>query len=328
MDISVCIVSWNTRELLYNCIDSIQKMTSGVSYEIIVVDNNSADGSAKMVKQQFPQCKLIESKNNNGFAKGNNLGLRIAKGKYIFFINPDTVLVTNALYGMFHFMESNKDVGAVGAKLLNQGGSIQFTCARTFPTLFNQFCYFMMLNLLFPKSKLFSTIEMNYWDHRDSREIDCLSGACIFASKNIINKLHGFDEKFFMYAEDMDLCYRIKREGWKLYYLASEEIYHLEGASSEKQPQKYFSAIAMRESNYLFFAKHYGKMHAQIYKFIIFIGSVFRLLVIILSSLNFGKRGMNKQYKETVINKYVNLVLWSLGRKTIIDSFSKSSMRI
>ena len=288
MDISVCIVSWNTRELLYNCIDSILKMTSGVSYEVIVVDNNSSDGSAEMVKQQFPQCKLIESKNNNGFAKGNNLGLRVATGKYILYLNPDTVLITNALYGMFHFMEANTNIGAVGCKLLNQDGSIQFTCARTFPTLFNQFCYFMMLNRLFPKSC--STTEMSYWDHRDSREIDCLSGACIFARKDIINKLQGFDEKFFMYAEDVDLCYRIKLEGWKLYYLASEEIYHLEGASSKKQSQKYFSAIAMRESNFQFFVNHYGKVNAQVYKLIIFIGSVFRLLVIVLSSLNLRKK--------------------------------------
>lgn len=326
MDISVCIVSWNTRELLYNCIESIQRMTSGVDYEIVVVDNNSTDGSTEMVKQCFPHCRLIESKTNNGFAKGNNLGLQLATGKYIFYLNPDTVLLTNALYGMFYFMEANSDVGAVGCKMLNQDGSIQFICARKFPTLFNQICYFFMLNRIFPRLKILSTVELGYWNHKDSRRIDCLSGACIFARKMVIDKLKGFDGKFFMYAEDVDLCYRIKQEGWRLYYLASEAIYHIEGASSKNQSQKHFSAIAMRESNYLFFAKHFGRMHAHIYKFIIFIGSVFRLLVILLSSLNLGKRGMDKQHKATVINKYVNLVLWSLGRKKVIDSFSKSSI--
>lgn len=327
MDISICIVSWNTKDLLYNCIDSIQKKTSGVSYEVIVVDNNSSDGSAKMVKQRFPNCKLIESKNNNGFAKGNNLVLSVATGKYLLYLNPDTVLITNVLYGMFSFMEANKEIGAVGCKLLNQDGLIQFTCARTFPTLFNQFCYFIMLNRLFPTSKSVSTIEMNYWDHKDSREIDCLSGACIFARKDIINKLRGFDENFFMYAEDVDLCYRIKREGWKLYYLANEEIYHLEGASSKKQSQQHFATIAMRESNFHFFIKHYGKTSAKIYKLIIFIGSLFRLLIIILSSLNLRKRRMNRQYKEIVFNKYMNSVLWSLGLKKLSGSFDKTSMR-
>lgn len=313
MDISVCIVNWNTRELLFNCIDSIRKKTSGVSYEIIVVDNNSSDASAEMVKQQFPDCKLIASKENFGFSRGNNAGLKEAEGKYIFFLNPDTVLATNALLGMFRFMEKNQGVGAVGCKLLNHDGSIQYICARTFPTLWNQFCYLMLLNRLFPKSKQFSTIEMGYWNHLDSRDVDCLSGACIFARKQIIDKLEGFDDTFYMYAEDVDLCYRIGQEGWRLYYLADEAICHLEGQSSKQRAQKYFSVIAQRDSTTYFFLKHFGKMQAYLYKLLTFAGSMFRLLLIILTWFLLKKDNTNNKNDKFVLLKYTNLLLWSLG---------------
>jgi O-antigen biosynthesis protein len=320
MDVSVCIVNWNTRELLFNCIDSIQKKTSGVSFEIIVVDNNSHDGSVEMIKQHYPYCKLIASKENMGFSRGNNAGLKEASGKYIIFLNPDTMLATNALFGMFQFMENDRDVGAVGCKLLNQDGSIQLICARTFPTLWNQFCYLMLLNRLFPMSKLFGTIEMGYWNHIDSRDVDCLSGACIFARKQIIEKLKGFDDMFFMYAEDVDLCYRIGKEGWRLYYLANEAIYHLEGQSSKQKTQKFFSIIAQRDSTQYFFLKHFGKAQAYLYKLITCVGSIYRLLLIIFGSIIINKDKMNKNNGRFVLLKYTNLLLWSLGLRRLHDS--------
>lgn len=313
MDVSVCIVNWNTKELLANCIKSLQEKTTGVSYEVIIVDNNSADGSSDMVRQRYPQCKLVASKENLGFGRGNNRGLQEATGKYIFYLNPDTVLATNALYGMFQYMESNPDAGAVGCRLLNQDRSIQFTCARTFPTLFNQFCDLMLLNRLFPKYKLFSTIEMSYWNHRDSRDIDCLSGACIFTRRDVVNTLKGFDENFFMYAEDVDLCYRIRKEGWKLHYLATEEIYHLEGQSSKKRSQKLFSFIVMRESNQIFFSKHYGKVNSYLYRALMFTGALFRMLVAALSVLELRQNRLSKQGRKDIYLKYFNLLLWSMG---------------
>ncbi len=313
MDVSICIVNWNTKELLANCIKSLQDKTLGVSYEVIIVDNNSNDGSAAMVRQRFPHCKLVESKENLGFSRGNNCGLQNAKGKYIFFLNPDTVLATNAVHGMFQYMESNQDVGAVGCKLLNQDRSIQFTCARTYPTLFNQFCELMMLNRILPKSKMFSTVELNFWDHRSSRDIDCLSGACIFARRDIINTIKGFDEKIFMYAEDVDLCYRIRKEGWKLHYLSTEEIYHLEEQSAKQKTQKYFSFLVMRESNQYYFYKHYGRLQAVFYRLLMFMGAVFRLLLAALSIFDFRQKRLSTLDRKNILLKYFNLLLWSLG---------------
>jgi hypothetical protein len=316
MDISVCIVNWNTKDLLCNCIESINNNTTiYINYEIIVLDNNSSDGSVEMVRQRFPNCILLESKDNIGFSAGNNACLRKAHGKYIFFLNPDTILSTNALLGMFNFLEINSDMGAVGCKLLNQDKSIQFICARTYPTLFNQLTYLLMLNKLLPKSKIFSTIEMGYWDHKDSQIVDCLSGACIFARKSIIEELSGFDEKYFMYGEDVDLCYRIKKAGWKIYYLASEEIYHLEGQSSRKRTERNFAAIKQRESNLYFFSKHYGKLSSYIYRGIIFIGSTVRLIIMLISLFDFRKNKISMYDKYIIIIKYIDLFLWSIGLK-------------
>jgi GT2 family glycosyltransferase len=317
MDVSVCIVNWNTKDMLANCINSLLDKTCGISYEIIIVDNNSADGSAEMIRHCFPQCKLVDSKQNLGFARGNNLGFREATGKYILFLNPDTILITNAVYGMFMFLEAHDDVGAVGSKLLNQDKTIQFTCARTYPTLLNQLSDLMMLNRLFPKSSLFSTIEMSYWDHNNSQYVDCLSGACLFVRKSLIEMLNGFDENIFMYAEEVDLCFRIKKAGWKLYYLANEEIYHLDGASSKKRSEKYFSVILQRQSNFYYFLKHFGIFQAQLYRTIFFLGSIFRMLIVLLSIMHFQKDRIQGQRRSYIFLKYWNILLWSVGIKKI-----------
>ena len=170
MDLSVCIVNWNTKELLKKCINSIYDKTIGINFEVIIVDNASQDGSVEMLKKEIPQCVTIASNDNLGFAKANNLAVKKATGKYILFLNPDTELKTNALVGMMKFMEQNVKCGAIGCKLINIDGSIQFTCARKFPTPFNKFCFLAMIDRIFPKCKFISSTEMGYWDHLDSRE--------------------------------------------------------------------------------------------------------------------------------------------------------------
>ncbi|MCK9417952.1 MAG: glycosyltransferase family 2 protein [Nitrospirae bacterium] len=315
MDISVCIVNWNTKELLANCINSLQEKTAGVSYEVIIVDNNSADDSVDMIRQRYPQCKIVACTENIGFTRGNNRCLQEVTGKYVLFLNPDTILATNALYGMFQFMESNHDVGAVGCKLLNQDGSIQYVAARTFPTLWNQFCYLMMLDRLFPTLRMFSAIELSYWDHQDSREADCLTGACIFTRKQVMDRLKGFDDALFMYADDVDLCFRLKKEGLKIYYLASEAIYHLEGQSSKKRSEMFFSSLTQRESNHYYFLKHHGKISAFLYRLIIFHGSLFRLIITTVSIVDLRNNRLCKEDRQYISKKYLNLILWSLGLK-------------
>lgn len=316
IDVSICIVNWNTKEFLRECLNSIKEKTAGLTYEIIIVDNNSQDDSVQMVKFDHPECLMVESQKNLGFAKGNNEAVKNASGKYIFYLNPDTKLITNAICSMFVFMEKHADFGAVGCQLVTSDGQIQYTCARTFPSPLNQFSFLAMLNKLFPQSRRLSTVEMNYWDHADSREIDCLSGACIMARKHIIDGLKGFDEAFFMYAEDVDLCYRIRNEGWKIYYLAEERIFHHEGASSKKKANRHFSAIMQRDSNYYFITKHFGRIEALKFKVAVAIGSIIRLLVLMFLTPLLVK---TKPEKVSINNfaKYCNLFLWAVGLRNI-----------
>jgi len=317
MDVSIVIVNWNTKELLNKCIQSIKDNTSGIYYEIIVIDNNSSDGSAAMVKREFPGCTLLESKVNLGFVKGNNRALEQASGKYVLFLNPDTQILTNTLNSSFRFLEAQNEFGALGCKLIYPNNSIQYVCARTFPTPFNQFCELSMLNRLFPGSRFFSSIEMNYWHHMESREIDCLSGAYMMVRKNLINDLKGFDENIFMYADDVDLCYRIKQAGWKIYYLADEKVIHHEGASSNQKKNKYFSLIMQKNSNYYFINKHFGKFKAQQFRLAVCLGSIIRIStifpVLIVSKIFRVKSGVSFD----TANKYFNLLLWSLGLRNI-----------
>lgn len=316
IDVSICIVNWNTKELLRDCLNSIKERTAGLTCEIIIVDNDSRDESVQMVKSDYPECLIVERKENLGFARGNNEAVKNASGKYIFYLNPDTELITNAIYGMFIFLEKNADFGAVGCKLVTSDGEIQFTCARTFPTPFNQFSLLAMLNRLFPRSRQLSTVEMEYWDHTDSREIDCLSGACIMARKHIIDGLNGFDDAFFMYAEDVDLCYRIRSEGWKIYYLAEERIFHHEGASSKKKANRHFSAIMQRVSNCYFFTKHFGRIKALKYRAAVAAGSIIRLFVLMFLTPILVKTNPEKVSTDS-FPKYWNLFLWALGLRNI-----------
>jgi GT2 family glycosyltransferase len=231
-------------------------------------------------------------------------------------LNPDTELMTNAIFGMFSFLENNADYGAVGCKLVTSDGRIQFTCARTFPTPFNQFAFLIVLNRLFPRSRYLSSVELNYWDHAESREIDCLSGACIMARKHIIDTLGGYDETYFMYAEDVDLCYRIGKAGWKNYYLAEESIFHHEGASSKKRSDRYFSAIMQRASNHYFLTKHFGHMKAFKYRVAVGVGSIIRLFIlIILSPLLIQCKP--EKVRPDIFGKYSNLLLWAIGLRNV-----------
>ena len=183
IDLSICIVSWNTKDLLRQCLKSVYHFTNGINFEIIIVDNGSSDGTVEMLKTEYSQCQLIQSHKNLGFARANNLAVKNSNGRYILYLNPDTELTSNSLYTLSEFLEQNSEYGAVGPKLIFQDGSIQYVCARTFPSPKNQFTFLAMLDRVFKKSKYFSTVEMRYWDHEDNRDIECISGAFILVRR-------------------------------------------------------------------------------------------------------------------------------------------------
>jgi GT2 family glycosyltransferase len=318
MDVSICIVNWNVKRLLHRCLESIREKTSGVSYEIIVLDNNSQDSSVEMIRAEYPDCRLIASNENLGFIKGNNVAAKQARGRYILLLNPDTELMTNAVYGMYSFLEKNKGHGAVGCKLIYPGGDIQYTCASTFPTPLNELNQLLYLNRIFPRIPLFSGRELEYWDHRDSRDVDCLSGACIMLPRRLFDEIGGFDEAGFMYAEDLDLCCQILKKGRKIYYLSTETIIHAESASSSQVRKKNFAALLQRKQNEYFLKKNFGCLKAFNYRLAILIGSCCRIVAMTVLYL-VSRAGCNHNHEQyaRLISQYHDLFIWSLGLKEI-----------
>ena len=254
--ISIVIVSWKVKELLRKCLQSLEaEQVTAVSFEVWVVDNNSGDGSVEMVKAEFPWVRLIASKENNGFAKGNNLAInQITDSEYIFLLNPNTEVKPRALEALVEFMKRNPQAGAVGPKLLNPDGTLQPSC-KAFPTvstlLFNSF----FLDVLFPKSKLFGRYEMSWWPHDDLREVDQPMGAALLVRKEVIDKIGPMDEQFYMFFDEVDWCYRIKQEGYKIYFTPEAEIVHHGGQSIKSAEMR--MSVHWHRSLKRFFKKHY-----------------------------------------------------------------------
>ncbi|MFA5929207.1 MAG: glycosyltransferase family 2 protein, partial [Candidatus Margulisiibacteriota bacterium] len=202
MKLSLIIVSWKVKDLLAKCLLSIQQNPPPFPYEVIVVDNNSQDGTVEMVHKEFPQVILIASPDNNGFAKGNNLGIEriTADTEYIMLLNPDTEVKGQALAKLVQFMDQHQDAGASGPKLLNPDGSLQPSC-KTFPTISSLIYNSLLLDSLFPRSKLFGSYEMSWWAHNDLMEVDQPMGAALMVRKNIIDQIGLMDEQFYMFFD-------------------------------------------------------------------------------------------------------------------------------
>lgn len=265
MVLSIIIVSWNVYDYLAGCIDSILKNWSSLEYEIIIIDNASNDGTADLIKRNYPGLILIKNEINQGFAYANNQGIRQARGRYLFFLNPDTIIESNAIEKMLAFLEQNKDVGAVGPRLLNEDLTIQHS-VRTFPTFRDALYRHTIL-------RYFGLFKNHYekWRMKDFKsdcltDVDQLMGAAILAEKELVRKVGGFDERFFMYYEEVDLCYRIKKKGYRIVFFPDASIIHFGGKSSEQIPfRKKFIAI---RSLLRFFGKHRNK--AEVAGFVIF----------------------------------------------------------
>ena len=315
MDVSVCIVNWNTRKLLGRCLQSIFEHTSGLRFEVIVVDNASSDHSAEMVAKAFPQVRLIASPDNLGFARGSNLAAAAARGCYVLYLNPDTELVTNAIVGMWTFLRRSPAHGAVGCRLLNTDLSIQLTCASSFPSPRNELNSLLGLDRLFPRSRFFSSRELNYWDHVDSRDVECLSGACMMLARSLAQRHGGFDENHFMYGEDLDLCCRVRREGLRLRYLADEVVFHHEGAASRKRGRS-FAPLFQRAANYYFLRKNFGRATAVAYRGAVWIGSGVRIVgAVVLVPWWVLRPGATRQDLPNFLARHADLFLWASGLK-------------
>jgi hypothetical protein len=260
LDLSICIVNWNVKDLLRACLGSIYTNTKDISFEVIVVDNNSSDESIRMIKSDFPQVKLIENRTNAGFTKANNQAIKISRGRNIMLLNPDTEVIDNALNKMVRFLDSRRDCEALGCKLLNTDGSLQRSC-RTFPKLEGMLYNALFLDSLFPKSRLFGKYFMTWWDFNETREVDQPMGSALMIKKEILDKIGLFDENIFIWFDEVDLCYRIKKAGFKIYFTPEAQIKHHLSQSFKQWksvPQIFNGAVTWRKSRNYFFKKHKG----------------------------------------------------------------------
>jgi len=299
VDLSVIIVNWNRKDLLLNCLSSVFKNISGLSFEVIVVDNGSDDGSPSAVREKYPEVILIENRENLGFAKANNIAFRIMKGRYALLLNNDCILKKGSVEALYRFMEENPDVGICCGQLLNPDGSKQNSFS-SFPNLLFYLTNESLMKILFPKR-----FPSKYIDYRSPIEVDSCIGACMMIRKEALDSVGYFDEDYFFFFEETDLAYRMKKKGWKVFFVPSAQIYHLQGKTVGSGSG---ARILFYRSRYTFLKKHYPERY-WIYKAVIF-SRVFFNMILNLFGLAFTF-GMKESIKEKFI-RYKDLFIWHL----------------
>ena len=284
--VSLAIVNWNTRELLRDCLASVRAAAAEVcgQVETVVVDNQSSDGSAAMVTQEFPEVRLIANSDNRGFAGGTNQAIREGSGRYVMLLNPDTVVAKSSLRILIETLEADSSIGAVGPRIFGAEGELQIS-AFPLPTLSRELWRLLHLDRVFS----FSQYPMNDWPVEGNREVESLEGSCILLPRAVIDRVGLLDESFFMYSEEIDLCRRVNEAGWKLVWAPAAEIVHYGGASTRKVALKMFVQLYRAKTQY--FRKHGGLWSARVYKAILLAASLPRIGAGIVARALRSRRG-------------------------------------
>lgn len=283
MKLSVIIVNYNVEYFLEQCLYAVRKAMQYVDGEVFVVDNNSIDGSNRMVKAKFPEVKLIANTDNLGFSSANNQGIRLAKGEYVLLLNPDTVVEDDTFSKVVGFMDEHPEAGALGVKMLDGSGNFLPESKRGLPTPAAAAYKMFGLSKLFPRSKRFAYYHLGYLDENKIHEVEILAGAFMLLRKKVLDEIGLLDESFFMYGEDIDLSYRIIKAGYKNYYFPETRIIHYKGESTKKSSVNY--VLVFYNAMVIFANKHFTDKNARAFTFIINIAIYFRAFLAILSRL-------------------------------------------
>ncbi len=319
MDLSIIIVNWNSKEYLKKCLDSIIESRCDIDFEIIVIDNASFDGCAEMLKQYFPQVRFFQSNRNLGFAKANNEAFKVSHGQSILFLNPDTEVEGGAISKLMQQFESKSDTGIAGAKLLNSDRTVQKNAVRVFPTIINQLFDTDALMQLFPRSSLWRLGPLLSKSNVPI-QVDAISGACIMIKRSLFESVGMFSTDYFMYSEDIDLCYKVQQSGLKIYYVPSSIILHHGGCSSSKSDKNSFSNVMMVESRWRFFRKTRSIWYSQSYRLAMFTSSIFRT-VFMLCLWPFLKLAAQDRWIRASLGKWLAILSWTFGREKWIKDF-------
>lgn len=280
MDLSIIIVNWNSNGYLRKCVASILAETRGLEFEIIIIDSASFDGSEEMVRREYPQVKFIQSEENLGFSKSNNLAFRSATGEFVLFLNPDTEVVGSAIAALCQALKTESKAGAVAAKLLNSDGTLQTSCIQAFPTILNQLFCAEALRRQFPRSRMWGMAPL-FESGTKPVTVEAISGACVMLPRRLLETIGVFSEDYFMYAEDIDLSYKVWKAGYKCYYVPTATVIHHGGGSSQGAGSN-FSSVMMRESAWRFFRKTRGKCYSLAYRASTMMTALLRLALLVI----------------------------------------------
>lgn len=286
IDLSIIIVSYNTKDLLKECVESIYKTVGDLSFEIIIVDNASGDGTKEEItnpKSQIPNLIYIQNKKNLGFSTANNIGVKKASGRYVLFLNPDIVVYENTLQGMVKFMDGQAQAGAATCKLIMPNGKIDDATHRGFPTPWNSFAHFLGLAKFLGKTKLFGGYNLGFMNLSVTHEIDALAGAFMIVRREAGEQVKWWDEDYFFYGEDLDFCFMLKQKGWKIYYVPGFSVLHYKGVSGGLKKVSKEITTASKETKVratkarfnamrIFYKKHYADRYPWIITKLVYLG--------------------------------------------------------
>jgi len=300
MDITIVIVNWNTKDLLRDCLESVYKTVKDVTFEVIVVDNASQDGSVAMVREAFPCVDIIENSENRGFSAANNQALRAMKGRYALLLNTDAILTEGAVHELFAFMEDHDGAAMAGGQLLNEDGSRQNSIAN-FPTLFSLLMNLPLLEALFP-----GRYPSKRYEHREPLAVESVIGACVLVRRRAVDEVGMLDEGYFFFFEETDWAFRMQSAGYKVYHVPSARIYHLQGRSIGRDVR---SRIAFYRSRYRFFGKWKGCVYNRAIRSVVFVRLIANwLLTSVGTALT---AGVSRELRDKWVI-YSRLILWHL----------------
>lgn len=316
--LSIIIVNWNSSKVLINCIRSIYD-TAKTRFEIIVVDNNSSDDSVSAVRRSFSETVLLEQKENLGYSKGNNLGVKHSRGEYALILNPDTILIADAAEKMLDFLKVHKNVGIVGPKILRSNGSIAFNGKRKLPTLYQDivsYFYFKkiydLIKRTLSKNKFLEKFLFAYY--RKTEECECLQGCCMLLRRDFFESLGGFDESVPMYLDDIDMFYRCRKKGFKNFYLAEAQIMHLEQYSIKNPESAAFYDLMCAEAELRYYRKHFGCRKSLFFRAILFLSVPYLLALDIITLPYFLFRNKWKEKRPVFIKHLKYFELATIGK--------------
>jgi GT2 family glycosyltransferase len=315
MELSIIYVNWNSVPYLRESIGSVYEHTHDVSFEIIVVDNASPQGGVETLKEQFPQIDIIQSDTNLGFAGANNAGFRRSSGKYVLLLNPDTKLTEPAISTMLKHIQSLPDAGIVGCKLLNTDLSVQLTSIQKFPTILNQVLDAEYLLLRWPRCPLWDIAPL-FSDEVKLLKVDVISGACILLKREVFELVGMYSEEYFMYAEDIDLNYKVKRAGYTNYYVGGASIIHHGGKSSSLQAANHWATIMKYRAMGRLFCKMRGRMYGFAYRAAIGCAAAGRLALLAFA-YPLGNVLWDRTSLRLAASKWKAVLKWAVGRQEV-----------